>query len=61
MFEYDVVISFAGPQRSVAEAIAACLRNAGAMVFYDAYEVANLWGKNLYDHADIHKLRGVTA
>jgi hypothetical protein len=35
---YDVAISFAGEQR--AEAIAACLRNAGVDVFYDGYELA---------------------
>ena len=49
-FEYDVAISFAGEQRREAEAIAARLRGAGVSVFYDAYEQADLWGKNLYDH-----------
>jgi len=47
---YDVAISFAGEQRREAEAIASRLRAAGVSVFYDAYEQADLWGKNLYDH-----------
>ena len=50
MFEYDVAISFAGEQRREAEGIASRLRAAGVSVFYDAYEQADLWGKNLYDH-----------
>jgi TIR domain len=49
-FEYDMAISFAGEQRSEAEAIAAELRNIGITVFYDGYEKANLWGKDLYEH-----------
>jgi len=49
-FEYDVAISFAGEQRPEAEAIASCLQNTGITVFYDGYEKANLWGKNLYEH-----------
>ena len=51
-FEYDVAISFAGEQRSEAEAIARCLQKSGARVFYDGYEQADLWGKNLYEHLD---------
>jgi hypothetical protein len=59
MFEYDVVISFAGEQRSEAEAIADCLKNAGVKVFYDRYEQANLWGKNLYEHlSEIYQNKG---
>lgn len=55
MFEYDVAISFAGEQRAEAEAIAGCLRDAGINVFYDRYEQANLWGKDLYEHlSDIY-------
>ena len=52
MFEYDVAISFAGPQRPEAEAIADGLQRKSLKVFYDAYEQADLWGKNLYDHLD---------
>ena len=49
-FDYDVAISFAGEQRREAEGIADHLRAASVSVFYDAYEQADLWGKNLYDH-----------
>ena len=47
---YDVAISFAGEDRPVAEKLAALLVNAGLNVFYDEYEQANLWGKDLYVH-----------
>jgi len=47
-FQYDVAISFAGEQRTEAEAISECFKKAGIRVFYDRYEQANLWGKNLY-------------
>lgn len=47
---YDVVISFAGEDRSVAESIASNLVIKGINVFYDEYEQANLWGKDLYVH-----------
>lgn len=47
MFDYDVAISFAGEQRREAEAIAKCLTDSGVKVFYDKYEQANLWGKDL--------------
>jgi hypothetical protein len=50
MPEYDVVISFAGEDRQVAEKIARGLTDSGVTVFYDRYEEANLWGKDLYTH-----------
>src|ERR1700723_3637248 len=50
MLQYDVALSFAGEQRSEVFAVAECLKKAGINVFYDEYEKANLWGKNLYDH-----------
>ncbi|MGC1417103.1 MAG: TIR domain-containing protein [Candidatus Acidiferrum sp.] len=50
MFEYDVALSFAGEQRSDVLLVAECLKQAGVSFFYDDYEKANLWGKNLYDH-----------
>jgi hypothetical protein len=49
-FEYDVAISFAGEDRSYAEQIAEMLRNSQVRVFYDMYEQAILWGKDLYVH-----------
>ena len=48
--EYDVAISFAGEDRSVAEELAKNLREKGVRVFYDNFEQDELWGKNLYDH-----------
>jgi hypothetical protein len=50
MFDYDVAISFAGEQRAEAEAIAESLTRSKLKVFYDRYEQANLWGKDLYEH-----------
>ena len=50
MFDYDVAISFAGEQRKEAEAIADCLKKNEVNVFYDGYEKAHLWGKDLYEH-----------
>ena len=47
---YDVVISFAGEDREIAAAIASNLVTRGIYVFYDEYEQANLWGKDLYVH-----------
>src|SRR5437773_637467 len=49
-YKFDVAISFAGEQRQEAEAIASLLKKAGLSVFYDGYEKASLWGKDLYVH-----------
>jgi hypothetical protein len=49
-FEYDVCLSFAGEDREYVEAVAAGLRERGIRVFYDADAVAELWGKDLYEH-----------
>jgi TIR domain-containing protein len=49
-YEYDVALSFAGEDRAVAEALASLLREDGVRVFYDRYEQAQLWGKDLYQH-----------
>jgi hypothetical protein len=46
-FKYDVAISFAGTERSHAEAVAKFLRSAGLMVFYDDFYPEQLWGKDL--------------
>lgn len=54
--EYDIAISFAGEDRSIAVSIAEKLVKDGVRVFYDSYEKATLWGKDLYDHLnDIYK------
>jgi hypothetical protein len=44
---FDVAISFAGPQRPIAEEIATKVRDAGFEVFYDAFFPEQLWGKDL--------------
>jgi hypothetical protein len=49
-YAYDVALSFAGEDRDYADALADALRHRGVKVFYDKYEEATLWGKNLYDH-----------
>ncbi len=48
--EYDVVLSFAGEDRQHAKELADLLKKGEYLVFYDEYEPAKLWGKNLYDH-----------
>jgi len=49
-YEYDVALSYAGEDRSYAEALADILRNRGVHVFYDKYEKAILWGEDLYTY-----------
>ena len=46
--QYDLCLSFAGEDRDYVEVVAAELLKAGATVFYDLYEQADLWGKDLY-------------
>lgn len=46
---YDVCFSFAGEDRDYVENVAN-LRNRDIQVFYDRWEQADLWGKNLFDH-----------
>lgn len=48
--EYDVAISFAGEDRSVAKQLAEGLKGKGLKVFFDEYEQSKLWGKDLYQH-----------
>lgn len=47
---YDLAISFSGEDRKIAEEIATHLTKLGYTIFYDRYEQANLWGKDLYGH-----------
>lgn len=49
-YKYDVAISFAGEDRTVAVEIATALRQKNVKVFYDDFEKADLWGKDLYEH-----------
>lgn len=48
--EFDIALSFAGEDREVADVLAALLKERGVRVFYDKYEQAQLWGKDLYQH-----------
>jgi hypothetical protein len=52
IFEFDIALSFAGEDRAYVADVAERLRNQGIQVFYDQYEQATLWGKNLYDRFD---------
>ena len=47
---YDVALSFAGEDRHYAEQLAKRLKAGGYSVFYDEFERAQLWGKDLYVH-----------
>ena len=47
---YDIALSFAGENRPYVEEVADGLKAAGVSVFYDKFEGANLWGKNLIEH-----------
>ncbi|SEM07887.1 hypothetical protein SAMN04487910_4078 [Aquimarina amphilecti] len=49
-YEYDVALSFAGENRAYVERVANSLKTKGVKVFYDLFEEANLWGKNLYEY-----------
>ncbi len=50
--KYEVVLSFAGEQRSYVERVAKFLKEKGVKVFYDKYEEVTLWGKELTEHLD---------
>jgi hypothetical protein len=50
--QYDVCLSFAGEDRQYVEEVADHLSSLGVRVFYDRYEVVELWGKDLYAHLD---------
>lgn len=55
-YEYDVALSFAGEDRAYADQLADCLTKKNVKVFYDKYEEAELWGKDLYEHlASVYK------
>ncbi len=55
---YDVALSFAGEDRDYVEQVAMALRESSVKVFYDKFELADLWGRNLVDHlADIYAKR----
>ncbi|MCR9308820.1 toll/interleukin-1 receptor domain-containing protein [Vibrio diabolicus] len=55
---YLISLSFAGEDREYVDSVASGLKNAGISVFYDKYEQASLWGKDLYQHlTDVYQNR----
>ncbi len=50
--EFDVALSFAGEDREYVERVATALKREGVSVFYDQFDEAALWGKDLYEHLD---------
>jgi len=54
--EFQIALSFAGEDRDYVDEVANLLKSSGVSVFYDLFEEANLWGKNLYDYlTDIYQ------
>ena len=51
---YEVVLSFAGEDREYVDAVAELLKANDVSLFYDMYEEATLWGKDLVEH--LHKV-----
>lgn len=49
-FKYDVALSFSGKDRVYARRLANEMKSRGIRVFFDEYEQARLWGKDLYSH-----------
>ncbi|MHB9860505.1 TIR domain-containing protein [Streptomyces sp. YIM S03343] len=57
-FDYDIALSFSGADRHWASRIADALHSHDIRVFYDEYEKADLWGKDLVQHLDeVYRLR----
>jgi hypothetical protein len=51
-YQYDVCLSFASEQRAYVERVAERVRNGGAEVFYDNWNTAHCWGRNLVQYFD---------
>lgn len=49
-FKFDFALSFAGEDRDMVEKIAYKLEEKGIKVFYDKFQKAELWGKDLSDY-----------
>jgi len=45
--EFEIALSFAGENRTYVDQVANLLRDSGVKVFYDLFEEASPWGKNL--------------
>lgn len=56
--DFDIALSFAGEDRQYVDRVANVLRDRGVKVFYDLFEEADLWGKDLYAHlTDVYQKR----
>lgn len=51
-YEYQVALSFAGEDREYVSKVATLLKLQEISVFYDEFEEAKLWGKDLYEYLD---------
>ena len=49
-YEFDIGLSFASEQREYVERVAEELNYRGIRVYYDAYDQANLWGRDLGEY-----------
>jgi len=50
-YEFDIGLSFASDQREYVERVAEELNYRGIRVYYDAYDQANLWGRDLESYS----------
>lgn len=56
--DYDIALSFAGEEREYVDRVANLLKERGVKVFYDLFEEADLWGKDLYAHlSEVYRKR----
>ena len=51
-YEFDIALSYAGEDREYVERVADELRKRGVQVFYDKFNVGEMWGKSLPVHLD---------
>ncbi|MDE0198115.1 MAG: TIR domain-containing protein [Caldilineaceae bacterium] len=60
--QYEIALSFAGEQRAYVEGVAIALQSRGISVFYDAFELVELWGKDLTEELhDVYENRAALA
>lgn len=58
--KFHVALSFAGEDRAYVDDVAKALQSEGVDVFYDKFEEADLWGKDLYTHlSDVYRSRAL--
>lgn len=60
--QYEIALSFAGEQRPYVESVAMALQSRGISVFYDKFELVELWGKDLVEELhDVYENRAALA